>query len=112
MYEDAEQRMLDFMKQLDRPRSVASRVQEMLPLIDEARARGATWPELATVLGIPRSTLLAAYARARKKPGSKAAVPQAPTATGVSAAPAATPAQAPDATAKTTRARKVERWSG
>lgn len=71
MHEDAEQRLQNFITQLDRPRSVASRIQAMLPLIDEARERGATWPELADVLGIPRSTLLAAYSRATKKAGTR-----------------------------------------
>ena len=72
MHEDAERRMSDFLQQLHRPRSIASRVQEMLPLIDEARTRGATWPEISEVLGVPRSTLLAAYSRARKSSGGKA----------------------------------------
>lgn len=69
MHEDAEQRLQDFVKQLDRPGSIASRIEAMLPLIDEARERGATWAELVVVLGIQRSTLLGAYARAAKKAG-------------------------------------------
>lgn len=67
MHDDAEKRLSEFVQGLDRPKSVAARIRAMLPLIEEARIRGATWLELVNVLGVPRATLLAAYSRARKK---------------------------------------------
>ena len=111
MHDDAEKRMLDFMQGLNRPRSVASRIQEMLPVIEEARTRGARWPEIADVLGIPRSTLLAAYARARKRTGSRKSTQKVATST---AEPAVQPVDptAPEPITKVAKARKVDRWSG
>ena len=110
MHEDAEQRIMDFVQRLDRPRSVAARIEEMLPVIEEGRARGATWPEIADVLGIPRSTLLAAYTRAKRKSGGRKSAIKVANKTETAAQPADLAAQ--DTTTKSLKTRKVDRWSG
>ncbi len=112
MHEDAERRMSDFLQQLHRPRSIASRVQEMLPLIDEARTRGATWPEISEVLGVPRSTLLAAYSRARKSSGGKAKARGSQRKAEPPVPPDGSMEPVPEPLKKAEKARKVERWSG
>lgn len=111
MLDDAEKRMLDFVQRLDRPRSVASRIQDMLPLIEEARTRGARWPEIADVLGIPRSTLLAAYARAKTKAGGRKSTQKVATSKAEPAVQPVDPATS-DPITKVAKARKVDRWSG
>jgi hypothetical protein len=91
MHDDAEKRFQEFLETLTRPRSTAARIKEMYPLIEEARTRGARWPEIADVLGIPRSTLLAAYSRVNRKARKakpKAKVEPAPTAAANEAQPA------------------------
>lgn len=63
MYSDAKTRLAYFCESIPEKKSITKRLTQMLDTIEAARERGATWEQIAEVIGVNRDTLASTISR-------------------------------------------------